>query len=235
MEHLHEEIPTISEERSKLRDKEERRFLEDFERSSDLEEHLQGKFTVVPFIMTHHNFEETPSWPPVPAPVKWFACNITPYWNYSYWKFSPYIRTGVPQKYGAYYYRHQLGLFQSRIFSFDAIILYFCDLGYRCKGSIRGGGSNLWPEVRGISGVGARYWFLGKEARRRTIDMSIERNQRLPFKMFRSLFSLCCPILFASGQTQKTTLSDKLAFLLDRRRPSTSGPTSDSQLRHVCL
>lgn len=74
------QIPTISEERSKLRDKEERRFLEDIERCailivfllypsgfpfvrpSDLEEHLQGKFTAVPFIMTHHHFEETPSW-----------------------------------------------------------------------------------------------------------------------------------------------------------------------------
>lgn len=99
VEHLHEEIPTISEERLRLLDK------KGFQRTlKHLEEHLKnlpGKFTVVPFIMTHHNFEEAPNWPPVPTPVKWLARNITPFWHYSYWKFSPYTRTGDPQKYGA--------------------------------------------------------------------------------------------------------------------------------------
>ncbi|EDR10585.1 uncharacterized protein LACBIDRAFT_325344 [Laccaria bicolor S238N-H82] len=97
VQHLHEEIPTISEERLKLLDQEGLQKVSD-----EFEEHIKnlpGKLTVFPFVMTHHNFEEAPNWPGIPAPIKWFARNIAPFRHYSYWKFSPYTRAGVPQKY----------------------------------------------------------------------------------------------------------------------------------------
>ncbi|KIK07165.1 hypothetical protein K443DRAFT_217932 [Laccaria amethystina LaAM-08-1] len=98
VQHLHDEIPTISEDQLRLLDEDGLQ-----KASNQLEEHIKnlpGKLTTFPFVMTHHNIKEAPYWPTaLPAHVRWFARNIAPWWYYSYWKFSPYSWSGVPQTY----------------------------------------------------------------------------------------------------------------------------------------
>ncbi|KAF8153175.1 hypothetical protein B0H34DRAFT_800411 [Crassisporium funariophilum] len=97
VEHLTEEIPTISPKKLSVFTAEELT-----EMNNALGEHIKnggGFFTVFPFGMTTHNRQEAPDWPPVPWVIKWFALNIGYFVNRSYWKFSPYTRTGVPQTY----------------------------------------------------------------------------------------------------------------------------------------
>ncbi|KAF9045583.1 hypothetical protein BJ165DRAFT_1404743 [Panaeolus papilionaceus] len=99
VQHLHDEIPTISPEKLARFDDEPETLKKMFDK---LEEHIKsqpGKLTVFPFVMTHHDFEKAPNWPPVPAPIKWFARNVAPHWNSSYWKFSPYTPKGASQTY----------------------------------------------------------------------------------------------------------------------------------------
>ncbi|PPR03397.1 hypothetical protein CVT24_012522 [Panaeolus cyanescens] len=99
VQHLHDEIPTISPENLSRFD-DEPETLQNMYRK--VEEHIKsqpGKLTVFPFVMTHHDFKKAPNWPPVPAPIRWFARNIAPHWNSSYWKFSPYTSRGESQTY----------------------------------------------------------------------------------------------------------------------------------------
>ncbi|KAF8964791.1 hypothetical protein BDZ97DRAFT_1659789 [Flammula alnicola] len=100
IQHLHDEIPTISPERMKAFDDDKeglRGMVKKFE------EHLKAqpdKLAVFPFAATHHVHKEAPNWPPAPALIMWFAKNIAP-WRHPrqalYWKFSPFTTNGEPQ------------------------------------------------------------------------------------------------------------------------------------------
>ncbi|PPR04831.1 hypothetical protein CVT24_010252 [Panaeolus cyanescens] len=94
VEHLHEEIPTISPERMKQ-----------FETGpldamiSVHDEYIKSHSLVTDMVLvtTHHDISQVPNWPPAPAPIRWIIKNVT-YWPYrQYWKFSPFSRTGEPQ------------------------------------------------------------------------------------------------------------------------------------------
>ncbi|PPR03396.1 hypothetical protein CVT24_012521 [Panaeolus cyanescens] len=99
LQHLHDEIPTISPEMLSRFDDEPETLQNMYHR---LEEHAKsqpGKLTVFPFVMTHHDVKTSPNWPAFPAPIKWFARNIAPLWNSSFWKLSPYTSRGESQTY----------------------------------------------------------------------------------------------------------------------------------------
>ncbi|KDR77180.1 hypothetical protein GALMADRAFT_1327590 [Galerina marginata CBS 339.88] len=98
-QHLHDEIDTISPECMKAFD-DDKEGMDKMLKA--LEQHIKaqpGKLTVFPFVVTHHNPKEAPRWPPAPAAIKWFARNIAPWRHPSYWKFSPFTTSGVPQTY----------------------------------------------------------------------------------------------------------------------------------------
>ncbi|KAF9477708.1 hypothetical protein BDN70DRAFT_837458 [Pholiota conissans] len=97
VEHLRDEITTITPEKLSVFTNEEL-----IATAKAHEEHIKGLgnfFTLFPFALTAHDRLDAPEWPPAPAPVKWFANNIAFWFNRSYWKFSPYTRSGEPQSY----------------------------------------------------------------------------------------------------------------------------------------
>ncbi|KIM41577.1 hypothetical protein M413DRAFT_151442 [Hebeloma cylindrosporum] len=101
VQHLHEEISTLSPGRMKAFDDDQEGVKNMYQQ---LEEHIKtqpGKLTVFPFVMSHHDPKLAPNWPPAPAPILWFSRNIAPWRHRSYWKFSPFTSHGVPQVYTA--------------------------------------------------------------------------------------------------------------------------------------
>jgi len=96
-EHLRDEITTLTPEKLSV-------FTNDelSETANAHQEHIKqlgGFTTLLPFALTAHDLRDAPDWPPAPAPVKWFASNVTYFVNRSFWKFSPYTRSGEPQVY----------------------------------------------------------------------------------------------------------------------------------------
>ncbi|KIM41534.1 hypothetical protein M413DRAFT_445517 [Hebeloma cylindrosporum] len=98
VEHLHEEIPTISPERLSQVDHDGLAKM-----VAVHNEHIKNlpMATAHVHVFTHHDFETYPSWPPLPAPVSWFVRNVLYFRRHSFWKFAPYSRTGKPQTYVA--------------------------------------------------------------------------------------------------------------------------------------
>ncbi|KAF8955140.1 hypothetical protein BDZ97DRAFT_1675101 [Flammula alnicola] len=97
VEHLRDEITTLTPEKLSVFTNEELS-----ETAKAFQEHIKqlgGFFTLFPFALMAHDQRDAPEWPPAPAPVKWFATNIGYFVNRSYWKFSPYTRSGDPQTY----------------------------------------------------------------------------------------------------------------------------------------
>ncbi|KAF9530560.1 hypothetical protein CPB83DRAFT_763080 [Crepidotus variabilis] len=96
VEHLHDEISTISPERMAAYDKDGISKL-----AEKQVEHIRTfpLFRAHPFVMTHHDTKGFPAWPPIPPPVKWLTVNVIWWRHKSYWKFSPFTRYGESQEY----------------------------------------------------------------------------------------------------------------------------------------
>ncbi|TFK75704.1 hypothetical protein BDN72DRAFT_757313 [Pluteus cervinus] len=96
VQHLHDEILTIAPEQLLKVDQADLDAM-----MAGMAKHIKeaSLFTTFPFVLSHHNFSEIPEWPPAPAPLMWFARNIS-YRRYSnYWKFSPWNNKGRLQSY----------------------------------------------------------------------------------------------------------------------------------------
>lgn len=97
VQHLHDEIPTISPEALSVLD------TEGFDKMMlELEEHIKsapGLFTVFPFTLSNHDYAATPNWPPIPGPLSWFVRHIAVWRHSSYWKFSSFDMAGRPKAY----------------------------------------------------------------------------------------------------------------------------------------
>ncbi|KAF9530556.1 hypothetical protein CPB83DRAFT_850540 [Crepidotus variabilis] len=96
VEHLHDEIPTLSPERLSTYDKKDLDSMIAKEMDHIKAGPLTTSFVVV---ATHHDYSTAPTWPPQPKPVEWIIRNVA-YWRHpSYWKFSPFTRQSKPQAY----------------------------------------------------------------------------------------------------------------------------------------
>jgi len=87
VEHLHEEIPTVSPERLAQFDKSE------LDRVLLTMHNWRNKHDPMasagPFVILHHDFNAVPNWPPVPG-IAIFVVKYILYWVHSsYWKFAP--------------------------------------------------------------------------------------------------------------------------------------------------
>ncbi|KAF9530555.1 hypothetical protein CPB83DRAFT_850538 [Crepidotus variabilis] len=95
VEHLHDEIPTLSPERLATYDKKDL----DAVIAKEMTHIKAGSLTTFVAIATHHDYSTAPTWPPQPKPVGWILRNVI-YWRHpSYWKFSPFDRNSQPQTY----------------------------------------------------------------------------------------------------------------------------------------
>ncbi|KAL4269225.1 Hemerythrin-like domain-containing protein [Pleurotus pulmonarius] len=97
VQHLHDEIPTISPEALSVLD------TEGFDKMMlELEEHIKsapGLFTIFPFTLSNHDYAAEPNWPPIPGPLSWFVRHIAVWRHSSYWKFSSFDMAGRPKVY----------------------------------------------------------------------------------------------------------------------------------------
>ncbi|KAF9530565.1 hypothetical protein CPB83DRAFT_167332 [Crepidotus variabilis] len=96
VEHLNDEIPTLSPERLAQLDKAQFEGV-----CKELEEHIKSSSmtTLHSFITVHHDSRTAPSWPPAPKLISWFISNVA-YWRHSnLWKFAPFNRHCQPQEY----------------------------------------------------------------------------------------------------------------------------------------
>ncbi|TFK32639.1 hypothetical protein BDQ12DRAFT_692248 [Crucibulum laeve] len=99
VQHLHDEISTITPE--KLRTVDQAGFAKALKDHEAYAKSHPGLFTIFPFVMVHHDHKATPNWPPIPAPLRWFARNIAGLRHPSYWKFAPYKFNGDVQVYAS--------------------------------------------------------------------------------------------------------------------------------------
>ncbi|KAF8961816.1 hypothetical protein BDZ97DRAFT_2059884 [Flammula alnicola] len=95
VQHLHDEIPTLSPERLSQYDKKELDAMADAHFAHVRDQPLAAAVMIV----THHDFNAVPTWPPMPSPVVWVIRNVVYWRHYSYWQFAPFTRYGEPQKY----------------------------------------------------------------------------------------------------------------------------------------
>ncbi|KAF5321842.1 hypothetical protein D9619_001861 [Psilocybe cf. subviscida] len=88
VEHLHEEIPTISPERlAQFNQTELNQVLSTMQNWRSKHDPITS---VGPFMMLHHDFDTVPNWPPVPG-IAILAVKYILYWVHaSYWKFAPF-------------------------------------------------------------------------------------------------------------------------------------------------
>ncbi|KAF8647338.1 hypothetical protein AX16_006800 [Volvariella volvacea WC 439] len=96
VQHLHDEIPTITPESLKKFEK-----VDVDAMIARHEEHIKAMSLPKAFcwVFSHTDQANYPNWPPIPGFLRWVVRNVASRRHSSYWKFSPIDFAGKPQQY----------------------------------------------------------------------------------------------------------------------------------------